>query len=157
MILPSGSRDVSAPQGLTAAYSSVRPPTLPKNISPISTQRDTGPSDGVMPMDSPTVPMAETVSKMHGSKGSPSAALITKAPASARKRYSVSSVEALLTVSSSIRRLNSRGLFRRRTTAAALAASTAAVVVFTPPAVEPGFPPMNIKRHSSRNPPPESF
>ena len=55
-------------------------------------------------------------------------------------------VAAVLTALQSTLRPKNWALSRCRKLAAALASRTASVVVFTPPAVEPGEPPMSIKR-----------
>ena len=51
------------------AYISVRPPTRPKNIRKARIQWEKTPSSGVMPRDSPTVPIAEAVSNRAVSMG----------------------------------------------------------------------------------------
>lgn len=112
-------------------------------------------SEGVIPNDKPTVPIAETVSKMQAPIGSPSAMLITAAPIIDRIRYINKSVAAFLIVSSSILLPNSCALFFLRKTEKAPEKRTAIVVVFMPPAVDPGDPPISIKTISSTLPVPD--
>ena len=56
---------------------------------------------------------------------------------------------ARLTVSSGIARLKASAWGRPRMVAHTLASSTAMTMVFTPPAVEPGEPPMNMRNMSA--------
>ena len=79
---------------------------------------------------------------------------MTAAPVSARNRYSTRIVEALLTALSSIRLPNISAFFLRRKTVVALANKTATVVVFIPPAVDPGDPPISIRKMISMRPTP---
>ena len=53
----------------TAEKASVSPPALPVYIRKIRIILDAIPSSGVMPSVSPTVPMADAVSKRHVSSG----------------------------------------------------------------------------------------
>ena len=124
----------------------VRPPTLPRYMSKISTICDGMRSCGVIPSVNPTVPTADAVSYRQADSGRLSYALIKTAPPKNSTRYIVRMVAAVLTALQSTLRPKNWALSRWRKVAVALAIKTASVVVFMPPAVEPGEPPMSIKR-----------
>ena len=135
----------------------VNPPTRPKNMSRISIPCDKIPRLGVMPSVSPTVPIAEAVSKRQASKGSFSIILMISPPPKNKVRYIMRMVEAFLAASSSVRRPKKWESPFLRNTAMELAKRTAIVVVFMPPAVEPGEPPISIRIIIMHFPAPESL
>ena len=124
----------------------VRPPTLPRYMSVISTICDGMCSCGVIPSVNPTVPTADAVSYRQADSGRFSSALIKTAPLKNSIKYIVRMVAAVLMALQSTLRPKNWALSRWRKVAVALASRTASVVVFIPPAVEPGEPPMSIKR-----------
>ena len=99
---------------------------------------------GVRPMDRPTVPMAEEVSKRQERKGKLSIALKTKAPPRDRNKYRKNMAPAAFTASSITRLPKHSASPLRLKTANAERIRTAMVVVFIPPAVDPGEPPISI-------------
>ena len=103
-------------------------------------------SCGVIPSVSPTVPTAEAVSYRHEESGRFSYTLIKIAPPKNNARYIVTTVAAVLTTPHSILRPKNWTLSCWRKVAAAFAINTASVVVFIPPAVEPGDPPIIIRK-----------
>ena len=103
-------------------------------------------SVGVIPKLNPTVAIAEKDSNRHGMSGSSSMMLSAMAQVMPSPVYMKKIAIAVATMSGMIRRLNISGLSFREKTAAAHARSTAIVVVLIPPAVDPGLPPINIKR-----------
>ena len=84
----------------SAANTRVSPPTRPKNISKMRISRDIRLRPGVIPRDSPTVPMADAVSNRQVSIGSPSMLLITMPQVKNSTRYISRIVAAFLIVSS---------------------------------------------------------
>lgn len=127
-----------------AANMIVRPPTLPKNIRIIKIKRETAPRSAVIPSESPTVPIADAVSKSAGRMGIHSTRLIIIAPNVKRNVYIRNIVAAIRTAPPEILRLKSWVFSFLRNTDMAEENNTAMVVVFIPPAVEPGDPPMSI-------------
>ena len=128
------------------AYISVRPPTRPININIIKIILDAIVREGVIPKDRPTVPMAEDVSKRQVKKGRSSMALKAKAPLKDRNRYKKNIAPAAFTASSiTLLPKHSASPFLLKT-AKAERIRTAIVVVFIPPAVDPGDPPISIRK-----------
>ena len=105
MIFSTGQRETSVFLPVTAAYTRVSPPTLPMNMSNIRTICETVLSAGVIPRDSPTVPIADALSNRHVPIGRLFVMLMMKEPDKARKAYIRRSVEAVLIVPSSTRLL----------------------------------------------------
>ena len=128
----------------TVAKIMVSPPTRPKNIREIRIALDIEPSVGVIPSESPTVPIADEASKRQGIKESPSISLMTMPPERKRTRYIKSIAEAFFIAASATRLSKHSTSSLLLKTDIAENTSIATVVVFMPPAVEPGEPPMSI-------------
>ena len=104
------------------------------------------PSSGVIPRVSPTVPTADAVSKRQVSRGRPSIPEIRHPPVRNRNRYMTRTAAAVRTVSSEILRPNILGCALLRNTELSDARRTARVVTLMPPAVEPGAPPVSMRK-----------
>ena len=125
---------------------SVSPPTLPKYISAINTICEGICKCGVIPRLNPTVPTADAASYRQEDRGRFSYTLIKRPPPKKSTRYIVRMVAAVLTASQSTLRPKNWTLSRWRKVAITLPSRTVSVVVFIPPAVEPGEPPMSIRK-----------
>lgn len=99
----------------------------------------------VIPVERPTVPIAEAVSKRHSVKGRPSTKLMVTPLVKKRKRYIKTSAEAFFIISLSILLLNTVTSSFLLKTDTDIARRTPIVVVFKPPAVEPVEPPISIR------------
>lgn len=127
-----------------AAYISVKPPTLPANISIIRILCEGKESDVVIPRVKPAVPSAEPVSNKQLVSGIDSIRLIVIPVERKSEMYIKSMAPAVRIVSFEIRRLKHSTSFFRLKTLNAEKNSTATVDVFIPPAVEPEQPPISI-------------
>ena len=103
-------------------------------------------SPEVIPSVNPTVPTAEAVSNRHMSIGRPSIMLIARPPKKNSVKYITRIVAAFLITLSPILRPKKQVFSLRRNVETAVPISTAIVVVFMPPAVEPGLPPISIRK-----------
>lgn len=126
------------------AKSSVRPPTLPRYISAMSTILENSLHSAVTPQLRPTVAIAEAHSNTQSGRLSPSTILIIELPAKSRKMYIKSMVTALFTASFEIRLLNTFILSSLFINEMLHRIRTAIVVVLNPPAVDAGEPPISI-------------
>lgn len=120
-------------------------PTLPQNISIISTIWDTTPNELVRPAERPTVLIAEKVSINIFDKEAGSTAAIIKVPVNAKDILIVLTSRALCKNSSLMLLLKAEILSLPLTFDATKANIIKSEVVFIPPAVEPELPPINIK------------
>ena len=121
-------------------------PTLPQYIRKIIISLEAVSRSRVMPVVIPTVPIAETTSKITSESSSEGwKALIRMMPARARLIFVKATEEALpiASFSSLLPKMPFDSLLRIPLTVEIKI--TAKVVVFIPPAVEPGEPPMNIR------------
>ena len=116
----------------------------PANIIAISITLDAAPSVGVIPIVSPTVPIAEADSNKHFCSGKPSIREIAAPPTKNTVKYIAVMVIAAFTVESSKRLADVVTSSFLRSTDSTVSASNATVVVFIQPAVDPGLPPTNI-------------
>ena len=130
-----------------SASARVRGPTRPRNIMGSSTARPAWERLGVPMADTPTVPIALAASNQMSAreKRLPSIKEMTSVPSSCTVRNSIITASALRTVSAGRVRLAARTSLSPRITLTIRKNSAAAVVVFTPPPVEAGDAPTNIK------------
>ena len=80
LIFSSGNLAVGSFFLIIVANANVIPPILPININAVSIILDAVESVGVMPSESPTVPIADAVSYRQSSTGNPSIALMAIPP-----------------------------------------------------------------------------
>jgi len=129
-------------------------PTLPQNIRKIIIIFDKFSRSRVIPVDIPTVPIAEKHSKLRSLKDKFGCKqLMRKTPRSVRVKFTKNTLTAFLIHSSGS--LLPKTLVERslRMMLSEKRSKTATVVVLIPPAVDPGEPPMNIRISVKRIPP----
>ena len=113
-------------------------------MSQISISFEIPVSVGVIPFDKPTVPIAETVSKITFEILVSSNVAISIIETITADIYKRNIAEACFKVSFGIERLKISGWVLWRAVARVDTKRTATVVIFIPPAVEPEPPPINI-------------
>ena len=138
---------------LTQIVIMVMAPSLPVNIKKIKIHRAAMPSPGVMPVDSPAVLKADTVSKKSCMKvSSGSATHIRKVPTQTIRAEQITIMDALDTFSFGIL-LRNAPTGRLENSLRTDCSNTNIVLVFTPPPVEPEDAPMNMRIQITNSPP----
>ena len=128
------------------AEASVTLPTLPQNIKNIMMTLLSGAKERVIPVDMPTVPIAENVSNRTSGSGSFCTAVINTEAITISAKLNVITPDAFFTAFSLSVRPKICVLFFARRSVNRNSNTTASVVVLMPPSLEPVDPPTRIRK-----------